>query len=156
MKTYTFNLGTSNKKNNPSKSNNISYINALISSNLKKAAPYLFDDGDIFGGEIIIPARKAKKTIDIDITIKNGKKHTSLDFTKYTDFMKAIDFLTSNKYDDSADFYLSDGTPIRIFDDEIQIGYELIPLRKLTKKKYNSFSNKTKKAIIDLYIKISK
>lgn len=156
MKTYTFNLDTNNKKNNPSKSTNTSYINALLNLNLNKIAPYLFDDGAVFDGEIIIPARKAKKTIDIDITIKNGKKHTSLDFNKYTDFMKAIDFLTSNKYDDSADFYFSDGTPIRIFDDEIQIGYELIPLRKITEKKYNSFSNKTKKAIIDLYIKISK
>lgn len=157
-KTYNF---TINKKNTSSNntSSNTSYINALISSNLKKAVPYLFGTiDDDYREEIVITPKKPKKTIDIDITIKNkpkAKKYTSLNFEDYSDFMKAIEYLSSiDSYDDSADFYLPDGTPVRIFEDEIQIGYELISFRKMNKNMFANMTSKSKKAIIDIYFNI--
>lgn len=162
-KTYTFFIDKKNNTVNNNVSNttsNSAYIDAIIRSNVKKAAPYAFDtiDEDYHPTIVINGTKPAKKTIDIDITIKKNKPtYTSLDFSKYSEFKKALDFILSyDNYDDSADFYLPDGTPVRIFDDEIQIGYELIPMRMFSEKKYNSLSKKTKKAIIDLYINISK
>lgn len=90
------------------------------------------------------------RTIDITIT----KKANKFDYRKYADFKHAIDHILS-LYNDRADFYLPDGTPVRIFEDEIQVGYELIPFYKI-KKDYSNISDTVKKAIIDIYITISK
>lgn len=163
MKTYTFNINkkTVNNANNfvdNNSSNNSAYIDAVIINNLKKTAPYAFDtiDDDYRPAITYTVNKPTKKNIDIDITIKKNKNRTSLDFRKYIDFLEAVNYLSSNNYDDSADFYLPDGTPVRIFDDEIQIGYELYSLVNFTENKYKKMSDKSKKAIIDLYISIKK
>lgn len=153
--TYTFDI-TNNTKKNPSNINFTKSINSIISSNLKKIAPYLYDDDDT--EEIIIPTtpKKTKKIIDIDITLsKGGKKTAKPDFAT---FSKALATLLKNKneYEDIFDFKLEDGTPIALFSDEIQIGYELIPLTEGTKRIYDILSNSRKKEIIDIYINITK
>ncbi len=142
MKTYTFNIEKKNYNNSSNKSNNTSFINSIIRNNLKKALP------DIFG---IASARTINtRTIDISITKKTNK----FDYRKYADFKHAVDHILS-LYNDRADFYLPDGTPVRIFEDEIQVGYELIPFYKI-EKDYSNISDTVKKAIIDIYITISK
>ena len=95
-------------------------------------------------------AETPTRTIDITIT----KKANKFDYRKYADFKHAVDHILS-LYNDRADFYLPDGTPVRIFEDEIQVGYELIPFYKI-KKDYSNISDTVKKAIIDIYITISK
>lgn len=136
MKTYTFNI-EKNNNNSSNKSNNTSFINSIVRNNLKKIMPNMFDT---------TPTR----TIDITIT----KKANKFDYRKYADFKHAVDHILS-LYNDRADFYLPDGTPVRIFEDEIQVGYELIPFYKI-KKDYSNISDTIKKAIIDIYITISK
>lgn len=154
--TYTFDI-TNNTKKNPSNINFTKSINSIISSNLKKIAPYLYGEDDT--EEIIIPTtpKKTKKIIDIDITLSKGgkKKAAKPDFAT---FSKALATLLKNKneYEDIFDFKLEDGTPIALFSDEIQIGYELIPLTEGTKRIYDILSNSRKKEIIDIYINITK
>ena len=157
--TYTFDLNKKNNKNTfNTPSNASSYIDNLISLNLKKTMPYIFGDTGFDENEdiIIIPkstSKKTKKTIDIDITIpgKSSKKPTYAEFTK-----AFLHLLNTSDYADTFDFKLDDGTPIKLFDDEIQIGYELIPLNEGTKKIYDILSANRAKEIIDIYINISK
>ena len=54
------------------------------------------------------------------------------------------------------DFKLYDGTPVKMFSDEIQIGYDLIPLTGFTREYYNSLSESTRKHIIDITIDIQR
>ena len=54
------------------------------------------------------------------------------------------------------DFKLYDGTPVKMFSDEIQIGYDLIPLTGFTREYYNSLSENTRKHIIDITIDIQR
>ena len=136
MKTYTFNI-EKNNNNSSNKSNNTSFINSIVRNNLKKIMPNVFDTTQT-------------RTIDITIT----KKANKFDYRKYADFKYAVDHILS-LYNDRPDFYLTDGTPVRIFEDEIQVGYELIPFYKI-KKDYSNISDTVKKAIIDIYITISK
>lgn len=167
MKKYT--ISFDDKKTNKTykeitpSTNYSAIIDDIIRANIKKNNPYLF------GGTIdeayrpniaIIPS--TKKTIDIDITIPK-KKSFSFDFgkkkidTNYENLFKAIAFLSN--YDsskDNYDFKTDDGTPIKLFADEIQIGYDLIPLNNFTKKIYDSLSDNAKKSIIDIYITINK
>ena len=71
--TYTFDI-TNNTKKNPSNINLTKSINSIISSNLKKIAPYLYTDVE---DEIILvskaTSKKIKKIIDIDITLPGHK-----------------------------------------------------------------------------------
>lgn len=160
MKTYTFNVNKNTKTINSSNNNfnTSAYIDNVVLSNLKRAIPYAFKGTIDEDYRPSMYVTEPKKVVDIDITIKKSPTtYTSLDFNKYTDFIKAIEFLSSlDNYDDSADFYLEDGTPVRIFEDEIQVGFTLIPLRKISKNAYDKLSKKNKKAIIDLVINISK
>lgn len=158
MKTYTFNLG---KKNNttftPSFSNDRSFTDALIFNNLKSTIPYIFgeDDNNIIitpkSSSFFTPKKESKTIIDITIKKSSAKKPSN----DYDEFMKAINFLRNNNKD-TYDFLLADGTPIKLFSDEIQIGYDLIPLNKLTRGFYDSLSSSTKKNIIDIYIDLTK
>ena len=148
MKTYTFTLNTSNNPSN-SRSNASKAIDALILSNLKKSFPYLggkANDDDTF----IIKSKKAKKTIDIDITLKKGGKKTPKKATPLGLFIKALAAMADAK--DTYDFKLDDGTPIKIFSDEIQIGYDLYTLENGYKEIANRTSDAKKKTIIDIFI----
>lgn len=154
--TYTFDI-TNNTKKNPSNNIFTKSINSIISSNLKKIAPYLYEDSE---DEIILATKatpkKTKKIIDIEITLPGTKKSPAK--PDFATFSKALATLLKNKndYEDIFDFKLEDGTPIALFSDEIQIGYELIPLNEGTKRIYDILSNSRKKEIIDIYINITK
>lgn len=158
MKTYTFEINKKNTTPSYNNSDNRSYIDALIRTNVSKIAPYIDTIDDDYESDFIVLPKK-KKTV-IDITIKKPKKskiRTSLDFNKYLDFEKAIDILTSS-YDslDTYDFTIN-GTPVKIFSDgEIQIGYELFNMYGMNKSLYDTLSTSTKKTIIDICVSLNK
>lgn len=164
MNTFTFKINKNGNSSNNT-ANTSSYIGSIIRTNLKKAMPSLFGESkktividDIMYDTIDIMPKKHKK-IDIDITIKKNKKNRKprTSGNKFIEFANAIKFLSDMdpSYMDTADFYTSDGIPVKFFGDEIQIGYDLIPLRK-SSSYYNGLSSKTKKDIIDIVINISK
>lgn len=169
MKTYNIDItiNKSKKNNNPSNFGSASaYIDNLILTNLKKTAPYLFgknkrttyiidddfiplyDDKLETGKTYTFTKGENKKTIDIFIP---SKKTTKPD---YITFSKALAHLLGKNHGDTYDFLLDDGTPVKMFADEIQIGYELLPLNEATKYIYNALSDSRKKDIIDIYINI--
>lgn len=155
--TFTFNTG---KKNNSFNINNGStnYSKALddiILSNLKSTTPYIFKDATL--GAAFDELNKTK-TKSIDITINSGAKSSK----KIPTLLDAINYFKGNDYNFTklmSDYptYHINGTPITIFEDEIQIGYDLIPFNLFDDYNYiNGLSNNTKKTIIDIYITIKK
>lgn len=81
-----------------------------------------------------------------------------INFDLETEFYKAIAALDSyakENYPFEKDYDFEDefGTPIKIFDNFIQIGYEVIPIATGS---LNYLKPKTKKTIIDITIKIKK
>ena len=158
--TYTIDITTRTKKNNPSNfiNNASAYIDSLVLSNLKHTAPYLFgksiaDDKLEDGKTYIFTKKKAKKNKTIDITI-SGLKSKKTSTPDYDTFKKAVNYLLHKDDGDTYDFKLDDGTPVKLFDDELQIGYELLPLTEGTLYLYNTLSESSKKNIIDIYINI--
>lgn len=158
---YTIDI-TTNTKKNPSnfiKSNASAYIDSLVLSNLKKTAPYLFGksttDSYLKDGETYVFTKKKSpkkaKTIDITISGLKSKKAANYDLDSFT---KAVLYLLGKDGGDTYDFKLDDGTPVKLFDDELQIGYELLPLTEGTLYLYNTLSESRKKNIIDIYINI--
>lgn len=150
---YTYDIKKNNTKKNPSNNNAHKATDAIILSNLKKTVPYLF------GGN-------KKKTITIDLTENKPKRtcFTTIDIIKkpnrsnkptFSEFIKAFNYLMSNN-EDTYDYLLSDGTPIKIFDDEIQIGLDLYDKIDAPKILYSTLSEENKKNIIDIYINIKK
>lgn len=170
MKTYNIDItiNKNKKSSNPSIINNASaYIDNLILTNLKKTAPYLFGknkrttyiiDDDftplyndkLESGKVYSYDKNKKKTIDITI---GGKKYTG-GSPDYITFSKAVKHLLSGGNGDTYDFKLDDGTPVKMFSDELQIGYELFPLNEGTMYLYKTLSESRKKNIIDIYINI--
>lgn len=148
MKTYTF-KSTKNNQNTAEKS-----LNAMLAEKILEFAPYLKKD------------KSTKKTIDIDITIPKKKlaSANTLNGVKIDDFIDACAFLSKykgvhafNSCKDEYDFELSDGTPVRIFDDEIQIGYTLIPMEWFIEPNeyLSAFTPKKKKMIVDIAVKLA-
>lgn len=148
MKKYTIKL----KKNNGSFNNSANASKALddlIFAGLTKMNPYLKKTKS----DNILDAMFEDAGFEIydHITIHNGSILKD-DFD--TDFAKAAKFLAS--YTPTKKYILTDGTPIEFFEDEIQIGYDLIPLYKLSSPKYYTlFTPETKKTIINLFITIN-
>lgn len=173
MKTYNIDItiNKNKKSSNPSIISNASaYIDNLILTNLKDTAPYLFSknmptayiiDDDFIplhndkleNGKVYSYDKNKKKTIDITIgsTKKTTRTCKSPDFLT---FAKAVKHLLSGGNGDTYDFTLDDGTPVKLFSDEIQIGYELFPLNEGTMYLYKTLSESRKKNIIDIYINI--
>ena len=159
--TYTIDITTTKKNpSNFNKSNASAYIDNLVLSNLKKTAPYLFgkyaiDDDYLKDGETYVFTKKKSpkkaKTIDITISGLKSKKAANYDLDSFT---KAVLYLLRKDGGDTYDFKLDDGTPVKLFDDELQIGYELLPLTEGTLYLYNALSESRKKNIIDIYINI--
>jgi hypothetical protein len=158
--TYTIDITTRTKKNNPSNfiNNASAYIDSLVLSNLKRTAPYLFgksiagdklEDGKTY--TFTKKAKKNNKTIDITISGLKAKNAYTPD---YDTFEKAVNYLLHKNGGDTYDFKLDDGTPVKLFDDELQIGYELFPLTEGTMFLYKTLSESSKKNIIDIYINI--
>lgn len=155
--TFTFNTG---KKNNSFNINNGSTnysktLDDIILSNLKSTTPYIFKDATL--GAAFDELNKTK-TKSIDITINSGAKSSK----KIPTLLDAINYFKGNDYNFTklmSDYptYHINGTPITIFEDEIQIGYDLIPFNLFDDYNYiNGLSNNTKKTIIDIYITIKK
>ena len=154
MKHYTIKINNSNKNgiNFRNNTNASKSLDNLILSNLIKMNPYLagtkktdnglldamfneagFDTSD----RIIIPNRSYSNLLKDDFDIK---------------FAEAAKFLAN--YTPKKKLFFGD-LPIKFFEDEIQIGYDLIPLYELTTPKYyNLFTPETKKIIINIYISI--
>lgn len=158
---YTFNI-SKNITNNTTKSNNTksnnntdeilaSLLDLDLSTRINHMNNMIFEKKS---PEIITyECKKPKKIIDINIDIT---KNTSKNKPTFSEFCKAFSYLMSSGSYDTYDFKLDDGTPIKLFADEIQIGYELIPLNSGSKRIYDMLSDSKKKEIIDIYIDITK
>ena len=148
MKKYTFKIdNTANTTTNPSNTYS-EIIDNIISSNVIKNNPWFATIDET-------PKRKKNININIDITRKPKKTYTynSID---YGDIFDMIKFIYNYKCEKpSYDFKLPDGTPVKMFSDEIQIGYDLIPLTGFTRAIYDSLSESSRKRIIDIYIDIT-
>lgn len=147
MKKYTFKLDNTKKINNESTNNYSKIIDDIISANVIKNNPY-FDS---------IPSTTKSKTINIDIHLgKKSPKYDKKSFD-YGDIFNALKTIYNLKNEKPMyDFKLYDGTPVKMFSDEIQIGYDLIPLTGFTREYYNSLSESTRKHIIDITIDIQR
>jgi len=153
MKHYTIKI---NNKNNNSFNfrtfaNASESLDTLILSNMKKMNPYLKSNDSTLdamfaaagldtGDRIIIPNR------DYSYLLKDNFN---------TEFIKAAKFLST--YSPRKKYTLFDGTPIEFFEDEIQIGYDLIPLYKLSRPEYyHTFAPAIKNTIINIFISINR
>lgn len=153
--TFDITINTNNRPSN-NKSNNSSFIDALILSNLKNTAQYLFNTKKKKEPETkIYYFNNEKPKNNINITIK--KEYIPSSGISITTFEKALKKIMSTSIDkDTYDFKLADGTPIKLFSDEIQIGYELLPINDATMYLYDKLSESSKNNIINLYIKLNK
>lgn len=155
MKHYTikFDNNNNNRSNGSIFSNASKNLDNIILSNLKKMNPFMtnidstdptldamFDE--TFGKDyIIIPNRNYGYLLKGDFD---------------TEFAKAAKFL-ANYNPKKIRYTLIDGTPIEFFEDEIQIGFDLIPLYKLSSPRYYStLAPKTKNTIINIFISIKR
>jgi len=155
MKHYTikFDNNNNNRSNGSIFSNASKNLDNIILSNLKKMNPFMtnitstdptldamFDE--TFGKDyIIIPNR------DYSYLLKGNFD---------SEFAKAAKFL-ANYNPKKIRYTLIDGTPIEFFEDEIQIGFDLIPLYKLSSPHYYStLAPKTKNTIINIFISINR
>jgi hypothetical protein len=96
-------------------------------------------------------------TEDDHIIINNyDNRYLLKDYFDNDEFTKAAKFLST--YTPTKKSYIINKTlPITFFEDEIQIGYDLIPLHKLASPEYyTTFTPDIKKAIINIYISISR
>lgn len=148
MKKYTFKIDNTAKTTiNPSNTYS-EIIDNIISSNVIKNNPWFATINET-------PKRKKDININIDITRKPKKTYT-YDNIDYGDIFDMIKFIYNYKCEKpSYDFKLHDGTPVKMFSDEIQIGYDLIPLTGFTRAIYDSLSESSRKQIIDIYIDIT-
>lgn len=134
--TYTFTL--------PKKNNSTNNFKESLAEKFLNAYPWL-------GGP-----KKGKTTVDLHLlnNISTNLSYTANDFlsNKYNledEFFKAIAGI--NSFTKDYDFEDEFGTPIRIFDNFVQIGYDIIPIKSGS---LNYLKPKTKKTIIDITIKI--
>ena len=151
MKHYTIKF---NNNNNGSFSNNASKaLDDLILSNMIKMNPYLDKKKDETLDAMFIDAGF---DTDDHIIIPNRSNSFLLKDEFDTEFIKAANFLSH--YTPKKKYYkMFDGTPIEFFEDEIQIGYDLIPLYKLnTPKYYSTFTPEIKNIIINIFISINR
>lgn len=158
MKKYTFKLNN-DKKNNPSNnSNNFSAIlDNIISDNILKANPYFKELHPDFG---TLTSEKPTRQIDIDITYHKPSTKYTFNSNSYDSLFDAIEYIYNkrkdNRFNRFYDYKLADGTPIKIFGDEIQIGYDLIPMTKFTREYYHTLPQTTRDRIIDITIDIQR
>ena len=148
MKKYTFKIdNTAKTTTNPSNTYS-EIIDNIISSNVIKNNPWFATIDET-------PKRKKNININIDITRKPKKTYTynSIDYGDIFDMIKFIYNYKCKK--PSYDFKLPDGTPVKMFSDEIQIGHDPIPLTGFTRAIYDSLSESSRKRIIDIYIDIT-
>lgn len=152
MKHYTIKIN--NNSNNGSFFNNNASksLDDLILSNMIKMNPYLDKKND---STLDAMFKDAGLFTDDHIIIPNRNNSSLLKDNFDTEFIKAANFLS--RYTPKKKYTLYDGTPIEFFEDEIQIGYDLIPLYKLnTPKYYSTFTPEIKNTIINIFISINR
>lgn len=144
MKTYTIKINN----NNNNYSNGSFFTNAsknldnLILSNLRKMNPYLNTDSTL--DAMLDEAGFIYR--DNGYLLKGNFD---------SEFAKAAKFLAD--YTPKKKCIIFDNTPIGFFEDEIQIGYDLIPLSNLRDTRYyTTFTPEIKKTIINIYISINR
>ena len=151
MKHYTIKINKNNNNSFNFRTNTSKSLDDLILSGLKKMNPFLSKTNDSTLDAMFIDAGL---NIDNDhILIPNRDYGYLLKGNFDTEFTKSAKFLS--KFTPKKKYILFDGTPIEFFEDEIQIGYNLIPLYKLTSPTYyNTFTTEIKNTIINIFITI--
>lgn len=159
MKTYTFTL----PKNNTAKTYKEKLMDRMIT-----AYPWLTAESKIdypyhgygveYAGAGDIITLGVSKTHDIGWLPGGAYAFTTdnCNFDLETEFfkaVKAIDIYAKSHYPFEKDYDFEDefGTPVKIFDNFIQIGYDIIPIATGS---LNHLKPKTKKLILDITIKV--
>lgn len=149
MKTYTFKINKTN--NNSSYSNNSMSLKNTIATNL--ANKYSWFDAPVSNSTTVYIGPKETSYVN--------SLYESLNFNN--DYAKALaildnygkkNFFHSSDNVDEYDYEI-DGVPVRIFNDMIQVGYHLIPM-KAASSYYINLKPEVKKIIVDITIKITK
>lgn len=148
MKTYNIfkknnNKSTNNNTNSAANKMNNDFINQIYAF-----APYLKSDYNKTAGATFTAYLKPNKV---------APKINSIDLN---DFITAAKFLSKYDFEDNGhddyDFELFDGTPVKLFSDEIQIGYDFYPIEMFNNIDIlNILAPKKKKTIIDIAIKLA-
>ena len=142
--------------NNNSDSN---FLDNLIKNNILSKNPWLatpkktanFNDIADFILDSIDILPKKKKITSIDITITKMKK-----IPTYSDnILGMVNFISSLKAKDTYDGLTADGTPFKIYDSFIQIGYDYIPFTS-SPIFLDKIKPTTKKNLIEIYIDLTK
>ena len=152
--TYTFN-NTINEKKNDSE-----FLDALIEAGFLKENPWFnnkenadkeikfIDEINNLIDALITPTKPKKKTtIEIEITKKKKNNNISLE--------NILNYLSNMNIKNSYDGLTLDGTPFKIYDTFIQVGYDYIPF---TASSFilNSLKPATKNNIMEIYIDLTK
>ena len=165
MKHYTIKINKNNN-NNTFRTNNASKnLDDLLLSNIIKMNPFLGAKKDDTikinftndSSDSFLDAAFREAGLKNDRIIISNRYGSLLKDDFDTEFAKAARFFSSYNPDNKKTYILADGTPIAFFEDEIQIGYDLIPLYKFgSPKYYNLFTPEKKKIIINLYISLNR
>jgi len=150
MKHYKIKINNNNSNINFRKNNASKDLDDLILSNMRKMNPYLDSDNTLDA-----MFNEAGFNSDDHIIIPNRTYSSILKGNFDTEFTKAAKFLSS--YTPKKRIYRINSDEITFFEDEIQIGYDLIPLYKLKNiAYYKEFTPEIKNIIINLYININR
>lgn len=143
MKKYSFKLNSTKKNNNKTQYINTNSFSEALNNNILT--------------NVINNNPWMKKLIKTDDHILFTKKKNTTPYYDFDEFIEAMNYLAGlNTLKDTYDYELTDGTPVKIFSDEIQIGYDLIPIKRgYTLTDYAALQPKTTKTIIDIYIKLN-
>lgn len=153
MKRYTIKFDDKNSNNSSFRNNASKNLDDLIISNLIKMNPYLEGTYKKDSTLDAMFAEAGFNTEDDHIIIRNTGYNLKGNFD--SDFAKAAKFLAN--YKPTKTYKLYDGSPITFFEDEIQIGYDLIPLYELSSPKYYyKFTPEQKNIIINIFISINR
>ena len=130
MKHYTFDIN--NKKSNTTfrTNNTTKSLDDLILAGVINSNKYLFKK-DNYIDRLYRDAVSDHNGYTIDINYRSGLKDNS--FINAAKFLASYSTNRTHKFTLNKLYYLTDGTPVIFYDDEIQIGYDIY--------KYNQFGN---------------
>jgi len=161
MKRYTINLKDNSIFRTNNTANASKALDDLILGNMISMNPYLDKSGT---KKIYIKTDRSDDTLDAMINEMNKSEFIIIPNKNYrsylkgnfdSEFAKAAKFLANYKPKKTT-FKLYDDNFIKFFEDEIQIGYDLIPIYDLiSPSRYSRLSDNTKNIIINFYITIN-
>lgn len=142
MKTYTFTI--------PKKETVENQYKSFLIDNILKKNPWFMEK------------KETKPTFKLENFISSiDLSNHSYDYNNYNsnivedDFINLIsgmkNYIDLNPFDKGYDFKNIFGEPVKIFDNFIQIGYEIIPIKS---GMFSFLKPKTKKIVIDILIKV--